>query len=72
MAKVIGPFFSTWASGSISHSLTCRDNIKNCNFVIQAYTLHRGRPTEKQRIIRRQFGDRLKSLVKARCVLSGE
>ena len=48
MAKVTGPFFCSWASGSIGHALTVNwQGLKN-RFIMQKYKSCSGPRTELQ------------------------
>lgn len=37
MAKITGPFFSTWASGSAAKAITVRACFDDCKFVMAGY-----------------------------------
>lgn len=66
MPKVIGPFFSGWASGSFGGVLTCYWRGDNQPFLINKKKSRSGPQTEQQKENARRFGEHAKMVAIAR------
>lgn len=64
MAMIKGPFFSTFATGSIGKTLTCNPRFNNNQFVMSSYKSRSGKRHQIQIENAKVFAIRIKAALK--------